>query len=144
MGPEFADPHAGLAPLAKGKRTSHQLVLATVKHVRVPRRFDLLANRFGNRLPIQLLQQRLVIERVDGRRTSHQEQEDHRSRAWLAGEENVGLEGAKRINNRLASEGRSRTPLLKGGQCHGPKTHPVAKEKVPARNTRYDEHAASP
>ena len=75
---EVADPQPRLPMLRPGERAGHQLVFAAVEHVGEAGGLDRIAERLGHRFAVELLQQRFVVEGVDLRGTTDQEQKDDR------------------------------------------------------------------
>src|SRR5690606_1321351 len=95
--PKLAHPQARLAVLGELEGTRQQLVLAAVKDVGVTGGYDRFANRCGGRLAAELLQFRLIVERIDGRRSADQEQKDDRfGRGTEIGRS--GREGIERVD----------------------------------------------
>src|SRR5687767_9517191 len=78
---EFAHPQPAFAVLLELVGTCQQFLFASVKNVRETSGFDRFLEGFGHRFPCELLQLRLVIERVHLRWTADHEKKDHRLRS---------------------------------------------------------------
>jgi hypothetical protein len=136
MGHQFANPHPGLPMLLEGKRTLENRIVATMENIRMACGIHRFSNRRRNRLAIELVEYRLVVEGVDLGWTADHEQKNHRlgSRCKMG---NAGRMGSQRINISNAPtprKSRSLTKQLgfKGRASHQPKTTTEPAKEIPS------------